>query len=138
MATNHPLVGARGLRLADCLRHSFILPDRSIGIRKFIETALDGASVDIVAPITTNSITLIKSMLAYDQSLTILSIFDVYAEVMRGDLAFVSIEDSSLSEETLVIAVPSNRRVSPPAQEMMDILKSKVIAIDRMRMRNTA
>lgn len=126
MAANHPLSVSRTPRLADCLRHGFLLPDRSVGIRKFIEAAFQEAHIDIAAAVTTNSITLMKSILRTSQTLAILSIFDVHAEVARGELAFLPIEDKKLEEETLAIAVPSNRRPSPPAQSMIDLIKASL------------
>jgi DNA-binding transcriptional LysR family regulator len=129
MAVNHPLAVSRNLRLADCLRYGFVLPDRTIGIRKFIETAFQEAHIEVAASVTTNSIALMKSMLRLGQSLAILSIFDVHSELTRGELSFLPIEDRKLEEETLVIATPSNRRPSPAAQAMIDILKGSLSAI---------
>ncbi|MDH6267352.1 DNA-binding transcriptional LysR family regulator [Rhizobium sp. SG_E_25_P2] len=133
MAANHPLATSRATRLADCLRHGFILPDRSIGIRKFIEAAFQEAHVDLSAAVTTNSITLMKSMLRIGQSVAILSIFDVHSEVARGELAFLPIEDRKLEEETLVIATPSNRRPPPAAQAMIDIVRTSLDSIQLAR-----
>lgn len=130
MAANHPLAVSRNLRLADCLQYGFVLPDHSIGIRKFIEAALTEAHIEIAASITTNSITLMKSMVKLGQSLAILSVFDVYSELMRGELALLPIEDRKPEAETLVIALPSNRRPSPAVQAMIDILKNTITGIE--------
>lgn len=134
MASNHPLAVSRNLRLADCLQYGFVLPDRSIGIRKFIEAAFEDAHIEVAASVTTNSITLMKSMLRLSQRLAILSIFDVHSELSRGELSFLPIEDRKLDEETLTIAVPSNRRPSPAAQAFIDILKPTLMAIQMSRL----
>lgn len=133
MAANHPLAVSRNLRLTDCLQYGFVLPDRSIGIRKFIEAAFAEAHIEVAAPVTTNSITLMKSMLRLGQALAILSVFDVHSELTRGELAFRPIEDRKLEAETLVIALPSNRRSSPPAQAMIDILRTTIKTVDETR-----
>lgn len=130
MAANHPLAAARNLRLADCLQYGFVLPDQSIGIRAFIEAAFAEAHIELAASVTTNSITMMKSMLRIGQSLAVLSIFDVQSELARGELAFLPIEDRKPEAETLVIAVPSNRRPSPAAQAVIDILTAAIAGIE--------
>jgi DNA-binding transcriptional LysR family regulator len=122
MASNHPLAVARHLRLSDCLQYGLILPDQSVGIRQFIDAALSEAGVEITATVTTNSITLMKSMLKLSQQMAVLSIFDVHAELARGELRFVPIEDRNLEEEVLAICIPSNRRPSAATQAMTSIL----------------
>jgi DNA-binding transcriptional LysR family regulator len=134
MAANHPLALSRNLRLSDCLQYGFVLPDPSIGIRKFIEQAFAEAHIEASALVTTNSITLMKSMLKLGQSLAILSIFDVHSELTRGELTFQPIEDRKLEAETLVIAQPSNRRPSPPARAMIDILKKTIALLQETRL----
>ena len=134
MAANHPLAVSRNLRLTDCLQYGFVLPDRSIGIRQVIESAFAEAHIEVAGAITTNSITLIKSMLRLGQMLAILSVFDVLSESMRGELAFLPVGDRKLEAETLVIAVPSNRRPSPPAQAMIDIVRSAIRGVDETRL----
>jgi DNA-binding transcriptional LysR family regulator len=129
MAVNHPLAISKNLRLADCLRYGFVMPDRSIGIRKFIEAAFQEAHIDLTASVTTNSIALMKSLLRIGQTLAILSVFDVHSELSRGELSFLPIEDRKLEDETLIIATPSNRRSSPAAQAMIEILRITLSAI---------
>jgi DNA-binding transcriptional LysR family regulator len=129
MASNHPLATSRSLRLSDCLQYGLILPDQSVGIRQFIDTALSEAGVDIAATVTTNSIALMKSMLKLSQNMAVLSIFDVHGELARGELRFVPIEDRNLEEEVLAICIPSNRRPSAAAQAMSDILAENLAAI---------
>jgi DNA-binding transcriptional LysR family regulator len=130
MAANHPLAVSRNLRLADCLQYGFVLPDHSIGIRKFIEAALTDAHIEIAASVTTNSIALTKSLVKLGQSMAILSVFDVHSELMRGELALLPIEDRKPEAETLVIALPSHRRPSPAVQAMIDILKLTLTTIE--------
>lgn len=130
MASNHPLAVARQLRLSDCLQYGLILPDQTVGIRHVIDAALDEAGVDITSTVMTNSITLMKSLMKLSQQLAVLSIFDVLAELARGELCFVPIDDRNLEEEVLAICVPSNRRPSPAAQAMISILTQALGAID--------
>ena len=126
MAANHPLALSRSLRLSECLRYGFVLPDRSIGIRKLIEAAFEQANIGTAAAVTTNSITLMKSMLRLGQNVAILSVFDVHWEVARGELAFVPIAERSVEPETLVIATPSNRRSSPAARALIETLRGLI------------
>jgi DNA-binding transcriptional LysR family regulator len=130
MASNHPLAVAKQLRLSDCLQYGLILPDQSIGIRQVIDAALHEAGVDITSTVTTNSITLMKSLLKLSQQMAVLSIFDVHAELGRGELRFVPIEDRNLEEEILAICIPSNRRPSPAAQAMITILTQSLSSLD--------
>ena len=129
MAVNHPLALNRSLRLSDGLRYGFVLPDHSIGIRKLIEAAFAEAHIEVAAAVTTNSITLMKSMLRLGQNLAILSIFDVHSEVTRGELAFAPIVEKGVQAETLVIALPLNRRPSPAVRALVETLRGIIRTI---------
>lgn len=129
MATNHPLAGSRNLRLANCLRYGFVLPDSSVRIHEFIESAFSEAHIEVVSPLKSNSIAMMKSMLSNAEMMAILSIFDVHTELTQGSLVFLKIEDSKLEKEELVIAVPSNRRPSPATQAAIALLRAALTDI---------
>lgn len=129
MAANHPLARAQSLRLTDCLSYGFILPDASVGIRQVINEAFAQLGIEIGSVVTSNSIALVKSMLKLGQQMSVLSIFDVHSEIMRGELAYVPIDDRKLTEEVLAIVAPTHRAPTPAAQALFDIV---AVGLDAM------
>jgi DNA-binding transcriptional LysR family regulator len=129
MAANHPLALSKSLRLADCLQYGFILPHQSLGIREFIDKAFVELGVEFSGMVSTNSIALMKSMIKLGQNIAVLSIFDVYGELVRGELAFASIEDRNIEDEVLAICVPGNRNPSASAQMMIDLVDESLRSI---------
>lgn len=124
MAPNHPLARAADLRLSECLQYSFVRPSASLGIRRVIDRAFEEMGVGIPGMISTDSTALMKSMLKLGSQLAILSVFDVQAELMRGELAFVPVADRDFGEEVLCIAAPANRHVSPAARDFIEIIRA--------------
>jgi DNA-binding transcriptional LysR family regulator len=129
MAANHPLALSSSLRLADCLQYGFVLPDQSLGIREFIDKAFVELGVEFSGAVSTNSIALMKSMVKLGQAMAVLSVFDVYGELVRGELAFASIEDRNIEDEILAICTPGNRNPSPAAQIMIGLVDESLLSI---------
>jgi DNA-binding transcriptional LysR family regulator len=129
MAANHPLALSQSLRFADCLQYGFVLPDQSLGIREFIDKAFAELGVEFSGMVSSNSIALMKSMVKLGQTMAVLSIFDVYGELVRGELAFVSIEDRNIEDEVLAICAPVNRNPSAAAQMMIDLVDESLRSI---------
>jgi DNA-binding transcriptional LysR family regulator len=106
-----------------------VLPDQSLGIREFIDKAFVELGVEFSGAVSTNSIALMKSMVKLGQAMAVLSVFDVYGELVRGELAFASIEDRNIEDEILAICTPGNRNPSPAAQIMIGLVDESLLSI---------
>jgi DNA-binding transcriptional LysR family regulator len=128
-ARDHPIAGRGSVRLGDCAAYSFVLPDRSLGLRRVVDDALRRAGIEPLAVVATNSTGLIKALVRDGGYLAMLSYLDVMAEVETGQLAFAAIEDVRLPAEELLLCVAPNATLSPPAGLVVEILRDELRAL---------
>ncbi|WP_158814653.1 LysR family transcriptional regulator [Methylocapsa sp. S129] len=126
---DHPVAQKKSIRLSDCARYSFVMPDRSLGLRRVADDALRRAGIEPLAVVATNSTSLIKALISEGGHLAILSYMDVLAEVEAGRLSFVSIEDIRLPAEELLLCVAPNHTLSSQAGLMIEILRQELRAL---------
>jgi DNA-binding transcriptional LysR family regulator len=123
---DHPVALRKSVRLSDCAAYSFVMPDRSLGLRRVIDDALRRAGIEPLAVAATNSMSLIKALVREGGHLAMLSYIDVMAEVEAGQLSFASVEDMRLPVEELLLCVAPNHTLSPQAGLMVEILRQEL------------
>jgi DNA-binding transcriptional LysR family regulator len=123
---DHPLAQKKSIRLGDCARYSFVMPDRSLGLRRVVDEALRRAGIEPLAVVATNSMSLIKALVREGGHLAMLSYMDVLTEVEAGQLSFATIEDMRLPAEELLLCVAPNHTLSPQAGLVVEILREEL------------
>jgi DNA-binding transcriptional LysR family regulator len=128
-ARTHPVAQKTSVRLGDCASYSFVVPDRSLGLRRVVDDALRRAGIEPLVVVATNSTSLMKTLVRERGHVAILSYMDVSTEVEAGALAFATIEDVRLPAEELLLCVAPNHTLSPQASIVVEILRDELRAL---------
>jgi DNA-binding transcriptional LysR family regulator len=129
VARGHPLAEKRSVRLSDCARFTFVIPDRSLGLRNVVDAALKRSGIEPLAWVATNSTSLMKALARDGGHVAMLSYLDVFAEVESGELCFLRIEDMRLPAEELWLCIAKDRPLSPQAGLLAEILRVELKAL---------
>jgi DNA-binding transcriptional LysR family regulator len=113
MARGHALARRRSVRFAECLSHRVLLRDGSLAVRGILETRFAHLFEHTHPPLATNSIQLIKALLAHGDALAFLTSLDAAPALAEGRLVFVPIADAGLGPETLALVEDARRAPGP-------------------------
>lgn len=111
-APDHPFAGRASISPAECETEPLLLVDESISLKPLIDTLFPNASPWSKAPLTSNSIALIKNAVRTGAGISILTRFDVRDEVASGQLVLVPLDVPNL-RENLAICVRDQSSVTP-------------------------
>ncbi len=92
MAPDHPMAGARRLRLAECLAYPLAVPERNSPARDLIEAFLPG-DADLLPVLESNAPDLLKKIACRAPAMTFLTAADIEEDRFFGDLVFVPIQE---------------------------------------------
>jgi DNA-binding transcriptional LysR family regulator len=112
VARGHPLAQRKSVRFNDCLAHRIVLQDGSIAVRGMLETRFAHLFELAQPPVATNSIQLIKAVVAAGDALAFLTRADAAPELAAGTLVFLPVSDAGLGPKTW--RWPRMRAVPPP------------------------
>jgi DNA-binding transcriptional LysR family regulator len=130
MSADHPLAGRASLRLTDCVPYSFVLPDRSIGLRRVIDSSFARSKLEPATVVTTNSIGLMKTLVADGLHLAVLNRLDVLPELASGRFVLIPMEDARMVAEELSLIVGRDRHLSTAAEIMAQIFETALDGLD--------
>jgi DNA-binding transcriptional LysR family regulator len=105
VAPGHPLTKRRPLWLGDCLQFPLVTADASMTIRPVVDLACSRANIALQPTIETNSIVLMKQLARSGAAVTFLNALDVGEDVVRGELAYLPLQDFQIRPMTLRLAV---------------------------------
>ncbi|MDT8893109.1 LysR family transcriptional regulator [Halomonas sp. I1] len=100
----HPLARSHSTTLERALEEDIVLADSSLSIYSRVEYEIMRRRKSASITLRTNSISLLKRVVAGGESITLLSRLDILDEQARGELVFVPFSNSRMSE-SLEIAV---------------------------------
>jgi molybdate transport repressor ModE-like protein len=109
IAPSHPLAGRKRLRFAECLAHRILLQDGSLAVRGMLESRFAHLFEITHPPLVTNSIQLIKALLAAGDAVAFLTPLDAMPALAEGRLVFVPVSDAGLGSESLALVEDSRR-----------------------------
>lgn len=115
----HPLAGRENLRFAACTGYRLVLPAEPLALCQQVALLerTTGVTIDIAA--SSDNIQMIKSLVAEDVGVGILTSLDVIAEIEAGELAFTRISDPMVRPLTLALCVASARQLSAAANLLL-------------------
>jgi DNA-binding transcriptional LysR family regulator len=122
MKVDHPLAACKLLKLADLTTHRLCLPESSFRTRQLLQTAEAGEGVSLQPSVTSNSLTLLKSLLTASEFFTVLPVLAVSEEVENGQFAAVPIDSTALQEASVQLIGRLGRRLPPAPQRMVSAL----------------
>lgn len=122
MNRTHPLAGHKLLKLADLKPHRLCLPESSFRTRQLLQAAELQERVSLQPCITSNSITLLKSLLESGDFFTVLPELAVSKEVENGQFASVPIDSTALQAAAVQLICRLGRRLPPAPLRMLAAL----------------
>jgi DNA-binding transcriptional LysR family regulator len=118
MSRGHPLAAHQSLRLSDCVGYPTLLGDESLGGRHLINAAAEEISLSLRPVVTSNSVAVLKRIVAAGQCLCFQ--IDIDPEDEPG-LVAVPLSDARLSGR-LAIGVKKGRALQSPAAVFLEEL----------------
>ena len=128
MNTDHPLAGHKLLKLADLKEFRLCLPESSFRTRQLLQTAESNERVSLQPSITSNSITLLKSLLESGEFFTLLPVLAVSKEVENRQFAAVPIDSTALQDAAVQLIIRLGRRLPPAPLRMLSALTTYLAA----------
>jgi DNA-binding transcriptional LysR family regulator len=113
VARGHRLAWRKSVRFNDCLAHHIVLQDGSIAVRGMLKTRFALLVELAQPPVATNSIQLIKAVVAAGDALAFLARADAAPELAAGTLVFLPVSDAGMGPETLALAEAARRPQAP-------------------------
>ena len=124
MKPTHPLAGASKASLADLAVYPMCLPEASFRTRQLLKMAEMLEHTSLQPDITSNSIVLLKNLVANGEYLTLLPMLAVSEEVARGEFVAVRVDSSSLQDTSVHLISRLGRHLTPAPLRLMTALIS--------------
>jgi DNA-binding transcriptional LysR family regulator len=122
MRADHALAEHKSLKLADLIPHRLCLPESSFRTRQLLQAVESSERVSLQPSITSNSITLLKSLLESGVFFTLLPLLAVDKEVENGRFAAVPIDSTMLQDASVQLICRLGRRLPPAPLRMLNAL----------------
>ncbi len=124
MRPDHPLAAKGTVRLTDCAGLPFVLSDQTMSIRRSIDVIARRAGLDLNIVYTTNSIEMMKFIVAKGGGLTCMSQPDIVEEQRRGTLVFRRISDRYLPPGEIKLVQRANAQMGATARLFIEEVRS--------------
>lgn len=111
----HPLASAAGRRFSACTGDRLVVPAEPLALCQQVSVLEGVTGVNPNVAATSDNIQMIKSLVARDVGVGILTSLDVICEVAAGALVFTRITDPILRPMTLALCAASARQLSSAA-----------------------
>lgn len=121
VGAKHPMASSKSPRFTDCLQYPICLADPANAIRAHVDRAAAECGVAFDPDIETNSVEVMRRMARDEGCLTFLSAFDIYPELVSGELIYLPLEGTRFAEEQVTLVGP-RRSSNVLAEGMIDIV----------------
>jgi DNA-binding transcriptional LysR family regulator len=122
MKADHPLAAHKLLKLTDLETHRLCLPESSFRTRQLLRLAEADEGVSLQPSLTSNSITLLKSLLNASEFFTVLPVLAVSKEIESGQFTAVPIDSPALQDASVQLISRLGRRLPPAPLRMISAL----------------
>ena len=112
MRPEHPLSGKTSLRFSNLAQEVVIRPAEPLEVAELFRVLETSTGLRIDAPLSSNNIAMIKSLVVRGAGVTVLSRLDVAAEIAEGGLSFVPLSDTALRTPTLALCHSRHEQIS--------------------------
>lgn len=121
MPGNHPLAKRQKIELHELFEHPLVVADDSITIGPVVTAMIERSRVPATPVVTTNSISMLKSLIGQGVGVSIMTPIDVYDELLRGELRFTPVVGARMFE-VLTISARDAETLLPSAARMAKLL----------------
>jgi DNA-binding transcriptional LysR family regulator len=134
LAPDHPLAGQGRVHLAEAAIYPMVLPLAGMSVRGLIDNAFEKLSISAPPALESNSIELIKHLVAKPPRLTFLNAMDAIVEQRQGRLAFLHLAGGQLTPQTLQLVARSRGALDPMGELFAEQLQGSLAAmVDQIR-----
>jgi len=123
VAPSHPLARASALDLSEIVRHATGVPEKSFGIRRLIDAALNAQKLQLSPVLETNSIEALKGFARYGGGLTFLPELPIRRELERCVLVSIPILEDTFRHSSHDVCVLADRRLPLAVEAFVGQLK---------------
>jgi DNA-binding transcriptional LysR family regulator len=121
-APGHPLARQPTISLQEAAAYPMVLQSRMLAIRRYLEARHGWLFTDAQRMIETNSLQLVKSLVASGQYIAFTSELDAAPEIVAGTLVFIPIRDQGAEPQTVSVAIDGRKPLSKVAKIVADHL----------------
>jgi len=134
VAARHPLARQAHATLVEVAAYPLAVQGRSLAIRRYLESRHAWLFSDGEPPVVTNSLQLVKRLVAAGTHVAITSELDAAPEIETGELRFVPIRDKDARPQSVGVAISARRPLPRIARLAADGLVDEIrAALERVR-----
>jgi len=126
VAAGHPLAKSESVTLREVAAWPLAVQSRSLSIRRYLERKHAWLLQQSVPPLTSNSLQLLKSLVARGRHVALTSELDAAPEILAGSVRFIPVRDRNIQPQTLAVAINANRPLPRIARTVTDLLVEHV------------
>jgi DNA-binding transcriptional LysR family regulator len=115
----HPLARQKSIRFSVCAEYPIVAPAEPLALCEQIRGLEVATGVTLNTVAASDNIHMIKSLIAQDLGLGVLTWLDVADEVRRGELAFIPLARAALPPLVLAVCVDPARQLSAAARLLL-------------------
>jgi DNA-binding transcriptional LysR family regulator len=131
VAPDHPLVARDPIPIADVASYPLVLPAPGMSIRDLLDLAFARLAISARPLLETNSIELIKQLVAEDRRATFLNVMDATIEEGRGELAFLRLAGDHLKPQSLQLITRTGNPLYSIVTVFVEELRTALTAMAR-------
>lgn len=126
VAKDHPLAGKSQITLGEVRSHAIVVQSRALSIRRMLEARHSWIFSDGPPPVVTNSLQLLKHLVVSGKHVALTSELDAAPEILSGAVIAVPVSGTSMSGQTISLAINSRRTLPRIATVIADVLSKEV------------
>jgi DNA-binding transcriptional LysR family regulator len=119
VAPTHPLAKRKIVSLRELMEFSFVLTEKSFGLRQQIDRTLDRHALDPEIFCVTNSLALVKEVASVGNQCALLPRSAIQREVAAGTLSSIAVKEFAAELWVFCVCTLSSRSPSPAAKVFM-------------------
>ncbi|WP_170167076.1 LysR family transcriptional regulator [Paracoccus methylarcula] len=124
VAPNHDLANEESVTLQQITEFPVVLQSQALSIRQYLEADHEWLIHEGRQPVATNSLQLVKRLIAQGRHVALTSELDVSAEIFEKRLVFIPIADETAAAQSISLLVSAVRELPTVSQLIMDILSA--------------
>ena len=126
VSPRHVLAREKAVTLKALQHYPLALPNDAFGLRQLIDTAARRRRLTLSSLLTTNSLELTKTLAATGAAVAFMPAFTVRAEVARGSLRCIPVNERAFRSAYSEVCVHRNRVISVAAREFLKALVAEI------------
>lgn len=125
MLPENALSGKISLRFSNLSQEAVIRPSEPLEVAELFRVLETSTGLRVDAPLSSNNIAMIKSLVAQGVGITVLSRQDVATEITDGSLCFVPLSDAVLRTPILALCHSRHEQISSAAALLMQTIEER-------------